>query len=135
MTDTVPCIATFCCHKREPLPILSVTTLRTPAEPGQGLFQLNLKHHSKLPPKTNGGAGTKLCCQIEFAQKCPKGAAVIWHTPGLIRHYLSSKGSVSVMSRHCRFPGNKTVKKHAANSPVSMNMESWPKSSFVWVFR
>lgn len=98
-------------------------------------FQLNMKHHSKLPHKTKGGAGTKLCYQIEFAQKSPKGAAVIWHTPGLIRHYLSSKGSASVMSCWCQFPANKRVKKHAANSPVSMKMEPWPKSSFVWVVR
>lgn len=50
MTNTAPCVARvffFFNHKHEPFPILSATTLRTPPEPGQGLFQLKMKYHSK----------------------------------------------------------------------------------------
>lgn len=69
----------------EPLPILSATTSRTLAKPGQGL---NMKHHINPLHKAKRWAGTKFCCQIGLAQKSPKGAAVIWHTPSLIKTLL-----------------------------------------------
>lgn len=103
MANTVACIVRGLrlFYRCEPLPILSATTPRTLAKPGQ---ELKMKHHIKPPHKAKGWAGTKLCCQIGFAQKSPKGAAVIWHTPGLVKHCCSCP---------CWFPGNKhSYKKH-----------------------
>lgn len=104
-------------------------------------LQLNqvLSAEHETPQQTatqdEGRSWYKIMLPDWICTKKPKRGSCDLAYTGLIRHYLSSKGSASVMSCWCQFPANKRVKKHAANSPVSMKMEPWPKSSFVWVVR
>lgn len=94
-------------------------------------WNTTLNHHTRQ----NDELVQNYVARLDLHKKSPIGAAVTWHMPGLIRHYCSSKGSVSVVPLLISWKqDSQEAQLQKTNSPISTKMELWPKASLAWVF-